>query len=97
MYSVIQYLTQSDIYKPALIYLSWMTTHYIASNVYNQYCVNWSITGYLLSPFTVTSPVCKGLNWVVYESSNSLSSFFIFMGSHITLYLSQFKYKDKDN
>ena len=53
MYSVVQYLTESDIYKPALIYLSWMTTHYIASNVYNQYCVNWSITGYLLSPFTI--------------------------------------------
>ena len=100
MYSIasgLQQVTQSETLSLVVIYTSWITTHYIASQLYNEYCVNWSWRGYLMSPFTVTSPICKGLNWVVYESSNSVSSFFVFAGSSMALYLSRFKYREKEN
>ena len=85
----LNFLTQNEMYKPLLIYLSWMTMHYVAAHIYSEFCINWSITGYIFSPFTVTSPLCKGLNWIIYESSNSLSAIFVFLGSTVTLYLSK--------
>ena len=92
MYDVtVNLLTNNELYKPFFIYLSWMTMHYVAAHIYSEFCINWSITGYLFSPITVTSPLCKGLSWIIYESSNSLSGIFVFVGSTITIYLSKLK------
>ncbi len=99
MYEVVNsYFTKmitEELYKPIIVYWAWASMHYLAVHAYSYYCTNWSIWGYITSPFVTTSPLCKGLNWFIYESSNTLSNIFVLVGTTASLYLMKFKVNNK--
>ena len=99
MYEIASTLTNyitPDIYKPILIYASWTGMHYVASHVYSNYCTTWSFYGFISTPFIAAHPVCKGLSWFIYESSNSITNMFLFASATLTVYLSKFKVERRD-
>ena len=93
MYELVLNALSPDIYKPIMVYISWMSLHYIAAHLYSEYCTNWSIYGFIMTPFNAVNPLCKGLNWFIYESSTTISNIFLVISTSITLYLSKFKVK----
>tara|TARA_Y100001970_G_C13807606_1_gene638307 strand:- start:138 stop:443 length:306 start_codon:yes stop_codon:yes gene_type:complete len=91
MSEVTKYVTP-EIYNPIIIYLSWTTMHYFSAHLYSTYCTNWSVYGFITSPFLTVTPVCKGLGWFMYESSNTISNIFVLASTSLTLYLTKFKF-----
>jgi len=74
---------------PFGIYLGWVMIHYLAAHAYSEYCVNWSWYGLISSPFISTTPICRGLSWVIYEGSNTITHIWVFLGTTISVYLSK--------
>tara|TARA_Y100000816_G_C26103652_1_gene585644 strand:- start:1426 stop:1740 length:315 start_codon:yes stop_codon:yes gene_type:complete len=80
--SITQYLQ-----GPFAIYLGWIIIHYLAAHAYSEFCVNWSWYGLITSPFISTTPICRGLSWVIYEGSNTITHLWLLLGTTISLYL----------
>ena len=93
--SLVTTINSLDYYQPIMVYFTWITLHYLASHIYVEYCVNWSWYGYIMSPFQVINPLCKGINWFIYESSGTISNMFLVVGSSVMMYLSKYKIKDQ--
>jgi len=74
----------SYVLSTAGIYASWTLVHYASAHAYANYCTEWSLWGFITSPIQTVNPVCKGLNWVVYTGSNTMSSIFVVMGTWAT-------------
>lgn len=55
--------------------------HYIASHAYSQICTPWTITGFLLSPFMVTTPHCTAIRWFMNLGSENINILWITIGS----------------
>ena len=73
--------------QPILVYLFWTSMHYISVHIYRDYCTHWSWYGFITSPLYTMNPVCKGLNWFIYESSSSINQLFLTLGTFIMLNL----------
>jgi hypothetical protein len=54
------------------IYIAWICIHYIASHLYVNWCLPYTISGFILSPFLVPAPHCYGLRWIIYNGGNSI-------------------------
>ena len=74
---------------PVAVYLGWMLLHYFAAHAYSKYCVNWSIVGFFMSPFVTTTPICRGISWVIYEGSNTITYMWVLVGTTISIYLTK--------
>ena len=93
MISHIVTTVSEDLYKPVLVYLSWISLHYVAAHAYAEYCTNWSWYGFIITPIQTMNPICKGINWFLYESAGTISNMFIVISTTISLYLSKLKVK----
>jgi hypothetical protein len=52
------------IWASAKFYIFWTTMHFAAINLYQYYCAEWSIWGYLTSSIMTQFPHCKALKWI---------------------------------
>jgi hypothetical protein len=68
------------LYFISKVYIIWITIHYISCQLYVHYCVPSGITGYLLSPFLVSSPQCKALRWAFYTGGNIIDNMWNYLG-----------------
>jgi len=68
------------VYFVSKVYIIWITIHYISCQLYVHYCVPSGITGYLLSPFLVSSPQCKALRWAFYNGGNIIDNMWNYLG-----------------
>ena len=68
------------VYFVSKVYIIWITIHYISCQLYVHYCVPTGITGYLLSPFLVSSPQCKALRWAFYNGGNIIDNMWNYLG-----------------
>jgi hypothetical protein len=68
------------LYFISKVYIIWITIHYISCQLYVHYCVPTGITGYLLSPFLVSSPQCKALRWAFYNGGNIIDNMWNYLG-----------------
>jgi hypothetical protein len=74
-----EYITYA--YSVSSIYLFWITMHYIAARLYTYYCVPTSVTGFIASPFLVSSPHCKALRWVFHHGGNTIDAMWVIIGT----------------
>lgn len=72
---------------PIAVYIGWIMIHYLAAHAYSTYCVNWSWYGFIASPFLSTTPVCRGISWVIYEGSNTMAHLWVMVGTTLSLYM----------
>lgn len=62
------------------IYILWVCLHYFSTQLYVKLCVDWSIVGFITSPFLVTMPYCKGLLWAINQGSQNLQLMWVIIG-----------------
>ncbi len=58
----------------AKFYLFWSTMHWGAVQLYKEFCIPSTITGYILTPLMSQTPHCKSLNWLQQTSSYAFNS-----------------------
>lgn len=68
------------LYFISKVYIIWITIHYISCQLYVHYCVPSGVTGYLMSPFLVSSPQCKALRWAFYTGGNIIDNMWNYLG-----------------
>ena len=73
------------------IYVIWIFLHYYASHLYVKYCTHYSILGFLLSPFIVSSPHCTGLRWCLIRGADTINTMWIVLGTWTATQLGGFR------
>ena len=69
------------------IYLLWITLHYGASHLYVSFCTPPTWSGFLMSPFLVTTPHCRALQWTIHHGTSTIETMWFFLGTWIGRYL----------
>jgi len=67
------------VWDASKFYLFWTTTHFLTVNLYQHFCAEWSIWGYISSSINSQMPHCKGLKWVTDISVKTLDSYWALM------------------
>jgi hypothetical protein len=85
------------VWDTAKFYLFWTTMHFVAINLYQKYCAEWSIWGYITSSIYSQYPHCRGLKWVYDISITTLDHYWMLvMASVISNFTGLFKGKKKE-
>lgn len=87
MYLVLHNAISAVNMQPFMLYLFWTSMHYMSVHIYTEYCTHWSLYGFITSPFYTMNPICRGLNWFIYESSLSINQIFVTIGAFMVLNL----------
>jgi hypothetical protein len=66
--------------KLLIFYGAVIIAHYIAPHVYVYSCTPNTITGFLMSPFIVTTPYCNAFRWIIYHGGNYITIMWISLG-----------------
>ena len=67
--------------KMVIVYLLYIVAHYVSANLYQRYCTPVSWFGFLASPFTIASPQCQGLRWVMFNTGNHITAMWVILGA----------------
>jgi hypothetical protein len=70
------------IYSMFGYYLIWVTLHYLAVHLYPMYCAPLTITGFILSPFMVSTTHCIAMRWLITEGSNVIVTMWLAIGAY---------------
>ena len=62
----------------------------MSSHLYTNYCVEASLTGFLLSPLMTMSPHCQALRWVIYNGGYTINMMWFILGNWL---LSKLKFE----
>ncbi len=65
------------------IYLIWIFLHFIASQLYINFCVPKTLYGFIMSPLMIPAPHCQGLRWIVYNSANIITNMWVIFGTWV--------------
>jgi hypothetical protein len=77
------YKTTIILLKVSKIYLLWILLHYMASQLYIQFCVPRTFFGFFMSPLMTATPHCQSLRWVVYNAANVINNMWVILGTWI--------------
>ena len=69
------------IWKLIGIYITWISIHYIAAHLYTIYCTPYTVFGFIISPFIVSTPHCTGLRWCISHGASSITTMWIVLGT----------------
>jgi hypothetical protein len=67
------------------IYLFWISIHFIAGNFYSIYCVDFSVYGFLTSPFTAITPHCIAARWIITNGGKFIENMWIYIGTYLSV------------
>ena len=82
------YDTNKLLFNTLSFYLGWICIHYVSSHLYSYYCTNYSLWGFLSSPIIATTPICRGLSWIIYTGCDKIFNMWNFTGVYLLNYLS---------
>lgn len=74
----------------------WILVHYISSQLYVKWCVNWSFMGFIFSPLLVNTPHCKALIWGINNGVISIQSMWVLIGYWFMRYVNPIKNEKTD-
>jgi Na+/H+ antiporter NhaC len=66
--------------KIMIMYGLYILFHYMLPRLYINFCVPWSLTGLIMSPFLSQSPHCKALSWLFVNSIEMIRKMFLGIG-----------------
>ena len=66
------------------IYLFWIVAHFIASHLYVTWCVPFTVSGFVLSPFMTATPHCQALRWAINQGGQNISVMWLLLGSWLS-------------
>lgn len=71
------------LYKTALfafnvckVYLLWIFLHHVGMQIYVKYCAPPTFIGMIMYPFLASTPHCKAIRWVIYNSGITFDNMF---------------------
>lgn len=64
---------KSYTFKMVAVYLICVLSHFAAAHLYTHFCVPFSFSGFLMSPFMTLSPQCQALRWTVYHGGSTIN------------------------
>lgn len=73
--------------RTVLFYVLWLLVHHFSSNLYADLCAPKGLQGIFFSSFTVTTPHCTSLRWLVRQSSLAIESMWFLLGSFFSIQL----------
>ena len=82
------YKNNKLLFNTLSLYGTWITIHFISSHIYTSYCTNYSFWGFLLSPIIITTPICRGLSWIIYTGSDKIFNMWNILGTFLLTYVS---------
>ena len=88
MHMTILYDNNKLIINTMSLYMSWIFIHYVSTHIYSNYCTNLSLWGLISSPVIITTPVCRGLSWIIYTGSDKIFNMWNVLGTFILTYVS---------
>lgn len=62
----------------------WLIMHFAAVHAYTEYCVPFTWVGFFASPFTIASPQCKALRWVIGQGGIQIDTMWLLLGTWLT-------------
>jgi hypothetical protein len=81
-HSIFNYINYSVI-KIIMIYIVYILSHTLSSNIYIYYCTPFTWKGILLSPIMIVSPHCKTMLWIINHTSYNIETMWILIGTFI--------------
>uniref|UniRef100_A0A6C0D0L3 Uncharacterized protein n=1 Tax=viral metagenome TaxID=1070528 RepID=A0A6C0D0L3_9ZZZZ len=88
MFSVIQNNFQNHrVLQLFMIWIGFVFGHFLASHLYIHYCVPWTWTGLLASPFITMTPHCTALRWCIWHGASHLQKLWISLGTWCFLHI----------
>jgi hypothetical protein len=76
-------LRSNKYFQLVLMYLLWITLHFVASHLYARFCVPLTFFGFLLAPFMVPTPHCQALRWTIYNGGLAITNMWVVLGAWI--------------
>ena len=68
-------------WKLSVIYFIWVIIHFSSSHLYSKFCNDFSLIGFVSSPFMITAPHCIAFRWSIRHGADALTSMWIFLGT----------------
>lgn len=68
-------------FNVSIVYLCWITLHFITAQLYVRYCAHYSFYGFLLSPFLISAPHCVAMRWVFARGGTLIDGMWIILGT----------------
>jgi hypothetical protein len=65
------------VYEFTGVFVLWICLHYIAANVYPNYCAENSVIGFIKSIFVAQAPHCIAMRWIIYNGGIAINSMWI--------------------
>lgn len=70
----------------ASVYFAWTFMHYVATLLYARWCTPYSLYGFVLSAFLVSTPQCSALRWMIYNGAAKMTAMLLIFGGYILAY-----------
>ena len=58
------------------VYLLWIFLHHVGMQIYVKYCAPPTFIGMIMYPFLASTPHCKAIRWVIYNSGITFDNMF---------------------
>lgn len=58
------------------VYLLWIFLHHVGMQLYVKYCAPPTFIGMIMFPFLASTPHCKAIRWVIYNSGFTFDNMF---------------------
>ena len=65
------------VYEFTGVFTLWICLHYVAANLYPNYCAETSVSGFIKSIFVAQAPHCIAMRWVIYNGGVAINSMWI--------------------
>ena len=67
--------------RMVIIYFLYIVVHYVSANLYQQVCVPIGWIGFITSPFTIVSPQCQALRWLMFNTGSHINAMWMIFGA----------------
>jgi hypothetical protein len=74
----------NSVYEVTGVFILWITLHFIASNLYQKFCAELTLLGFIKSVFVAQGPHCIALRWVIYNGGMVINNMWISIGIWFT-------------
>jgi hypothetical protein len=70
------YKTTLFAFNVCKVYLLWILLHHVGMQFYVKYCAPPTFIGMIMYPFLASTPHCKAIRWVIYNSGITFDNMF---------------------
>ena len=81
VYMIKHFTISSFFIRNCLLYGAWIVFHYLSVHLYTTMCLPYTLRGFLISPFVVSSPQCVAIRWMITKSGDNICIMWMVLGN----------------